>query len=91
MFMHPGPLRQHPIMPRAALGAAASSITQCGRSGGAAASEKPLVSTGDHTSSLAAHALQRLGVRRTTDLVGGYRAWTATGPPTVPGGSRAIA
>jgi rhodanese-related sulfurtransferase len=28
-----------------------------------------------YSSSLAAHVLRRLGLRRATDLVGGYRAW----------------
>jgi rhodanese-related sulfurtransferase len=42
------------------------------------------------TSSLAAHALRRLGVHRATDLVGGFRAWRAAGLPTVPGPSPAI-
>jgi rhodanese-related sulfurtransferase len=32
--------------------------------------------------SLAAAALQNLGVQRATDLVGGYRAWRAAGLPT---------
>lgn len=35
-----------------------------------------------YTSSLAAAALQELGVHRATDLVGGYRAWRAAGLPT---------
>ena len=43
-----------------------------------------------YTSSLAAHALQRLGVPRATDLAGGFRAWRAAGLPTVPGPSPAI-
>jgi len=43
-----------------------------------------------YTSSLAAAALQRLGVRRATDLVGGYRAWRAAGLPAVSGGSAAL-
>jgi rhodanese-related sulfurtransferase len=30
-----------------------------------------------YSSSLAAHSLQKLGVSRATDLVGGYRAWQA--------------
>ena len=42
------------------------------------------------TSSLAAHALRRLGVRRAADLDGGFRAWKAAGLPTVPGGSPAL-
>jgi rhodanese-related sulfurtransferase len=43
-----------------------------------------------YTSSLAAYALQRLGVRRAGDLDGGFRAWAAAGLPTVPGGSPAL-
>jgi rhodanese-related sulfurtransferase len=43
-----------------------------------------------YTSSLAAHALRRLGLRRATDLTGGYRAWRAAGLPTVPGGTPAL-
>jgi rhodanese-related sulfurtransferase len=34
------------------------------------------------TSSLAADALLRLGVRRATDVVGGFRAWRDAGLPT---------
>ena len=37
-----------------------------------------------YTSSLAAAALQDLGVRKATDLAGGYVAWEAAGLPTVP-------
>jgi rhodanese-related sulfurtransferase len=40
-----------------------------------------------YTSSLAAAALQQLGVHRATDVAGGYRAWRAAGLPTVPGGT----
>jgi rhodanese-related sulfurtransferase len=43
-----------------------------------------------YTSSLAAHALRRLGLDRATDLAGGYRAWRAAGLPTVPGGTPAV-
>jgi rhodanese-related sulfurtransferase len=43
-----------------------------------------------YSSSLAASDLRRLGVRRATDLIGGYRAWQAAGLPTVPGGTPAI-
>jgi rhodanese-related sulfurtransferase len=39
-----------------------------------------------YTSSLAAAALQELGVRRATDIVGGYRAWRAAGLPTLASG-----
>jgi rhodanese-related sulfurtransferase len=38
-----------------------------------------------YTSSLAAAALQDLGIHRATDVVGGYRAWAAAGLPTAPG------
>jgi rhodanese-related sulfurtransferase len=37
-----------------------------------------------YTSSLAAAALQDLGLWRATDIVGGFHAWRATGLPTVP-------
>ena len=43
-----------------------------------------------YASSLAADTLRRLGVRRATDVDGGFRAWTAAGLPTVPGGSSAV-
>jgi rhodanese-related sulfurtransferase len=39
-----------------------------------------------YTSSLAAAALQDLGLRHATDLVGGFHAWRATGLPIVPPG-----
>jgi rhodanese-related sulfurtransferase len=35
-----------------------------------------------YASSLAAASLQQLGIRRATDLDGGYRAWRAQGLPT---------
>jgi rhodanese-related sulfurtransferase len=35
-----------------------------------------------YASSLAARSLQELGLRRATDLVGGFRAWKAAGLPT---------
>ena len=38
-----------------------------------------------YTSSLAAAALQDLGIHRATDVVGGFRAWSAAGLPTAPG------
>jgi rhodanese-related sulfurtransferase len=38
-----------------------------------------------YTSSLAAAALQDLGIHRATDVVGGFRAWAAAGLPTAPG------
>jgi rhodanese-related sulfurtransferase len=37
-----------------------------------------------YTSSLAAAALQDLGLWRATDIVGGFREWRATGLPIVP-------
>jgi rhodanese-related sulfurtransferase len=40
-----------------------------------------------YTSSLAAAALQQLGVRRATDVIGGFQAWRAAGLPTTAGGS----
>jgi rhodanese-related sulfurtransferase len=43
-----------------------------------------------YASSLAADSLRRLGVPRTTDLDGGFRAWAAAGLPTIPGGSPAL-
>ena len=39
-----------------------------------------------YTSSLAAAALQELGVHRATDVEGGFRAWREAGLPTAPGG-----
>ena len=39
-----------------------------------------------YTSSLAAAALQQVGVRRATDVIGGFRAWRAAGLPTTAGG-----
>ena len=35
-----------------------------------------------YTSSLAAAALQDLGLARATDVIGGYQAWQAAGLPT---------
>ena len=40
-----------------------------------------------YTSSLAAAALQQVGVRRATDVIGGFQAWRAAGLPTTGGGS----
>jgi rhodanese-related sulfurtransferase len=37
-----------------------------------------------YTSSLAAAALQELGLHRATDVIGGYWAWTALGLPSAP-------
>jgi rhodanese-related sulfurtransferase len=42
-----------------------------------------------YTSSLAAAALLDLGLSRSTDLVGGYAAWTAAGLPTAAAAARA--
>ena len=39
-----------------------------------------LVCNEGYASSLAAETLQRVGLRRATDLVGGYRAWRALHP-----------
>jgi rhodanese-related sulfurtransferase len=41
-----------------------------------------LVCNEGYASSLAAAALQQLGLRRATDLVGGFRAWRTAGLPT---------
>ena len=38
-----------------------------------------------YTSSLAAAALQQVGVRRATDVIGGFRAWQQAGLPTLGG------
>jgi rhodanese-related sulfurtransferase len=43
-----------------------------------------------YSSSLAARDLRTLGVRRATDLIGGFRAWLAEGLPVRPGGSPAV-
>ena len=43
-----------------------------------------------YASSLAARDLQRLGLPRATDLIGGFRAWAAAGLPTEPGGRPAV-
>jgi rhodanese-related sulfurtransferase len=40
-----------------------------------------------YTSSLAASALQELGLHRATDVEGGFHAWQDAGLPTVPGGT----
>jgi rhodanese-related sulfurtransferase len=37
-----------------------------------------------YASSLAVDSLRRLGLRRATDLVGGFQAWRAAGLPVVP-------
>jgi rhodanese-related sulfurtransferase len=41
-----------------------------------------------YTSSLAATALHELGLSRATDVIGGYRAWTAAGLPSAPASER---
>ena len=43
-----------------------------------------------YTSSLAAAALQDLGLARATDVAGGYRAWQAAGLPTARPAERAV-
>ena len=43
-----------------------------------------------YTSSLAAAALHDLGLHRATDVIGGFRAWTAAGLPTAPGGAGTV-
>ena len=43
-----------------------------------------------YTSSLAAAALQDLGLTRATDVIGGYRAWQADGLPTASPEERAV-
>jgi rhodanese-related sulfurtransferase len=40
-----------------------------------------------YTSSLAAAALQQVGVRRATDVIGGFQAWRSAGLPTTAGGT----
>lgn len=42
-----------------------------------------------YTSSLAAASLQVLGIRRATDVIGGFRAWEAAELPTMAGGTPA--
>ena len=43
-----------------------------------------------YTSSLAAVALHDLGLHRATDLIGGFRAWSAAGLPTATAGAGAV-
>ena len=43
-----------------------------------------------YTSSLAAAALQDLGLYRATDVIGGFSAWTALGLPSAPGGAGTV-
>lgn len=40
-----------------------------------------IVCEGGFASSLAAHSLRRLGLLRSTDVIGGFQAWTAAGLP----------
>jgi rhodanese-related sulfurtransferase len=49
-----------------------------------------LVCTEGYASSLAAAALQDLGLTRATDLEGGFRAWAASGRPIVPSNHRKV-
>lgn len=44
-----------------------------------------------YTSSLAAAALQDIGLHNATDLAGGFMAWAAAGLPVMPGGSPPLA
>jgi rhodanese-related sulfurtransferase len=44
-----------------------------------------------YTSSLAAASLVDLGLERSTDMIGGYKAWVAAGLPTVRAIDRAVA
>jgi rhodanese-related sulfurtransferase len=44
-----------------------------------------------YTSSLAAAALHDLGLRRATDVIGGFRAWASAGLPTAPASAGAAA
>ena len=43
-----------------------------------------------YTSSLAAAALQDLGLYRAMDVIGGFRAWTAEGLPSAAGGAGTV-
>jgi rhodanese-related sulfurtransferase len=43
-----------------------------------------------YSSSLAARDLRALGLRRATDLVGGFRGWAAAGLPVRPGPTPAV-
>jgi rhodanese-related sulfurtransferase len=52
---------------------------------------RPIVMCAEgYTSSLAAAALQDLGLARATDVAGGYQAWQATGLPTARPAERAV-
>jgi rhodanese-related sulfurtransferase len=43
-----------------------------------------------YTSSLAAYALQQLGVRHATDVIGGFQAWRRAGLPTTGGSALTV-
>ena len=43
-----------------------------------------------YSSSLAARDLQRIGLPKATDLIGGFRAWAAAGLPVREGGTQAV-
>jgi rhodanese-related sulfurtransferase len=43
-----------------------------------------------YTSSLAAYALQQMGVHRATDVIGGFQAWLQAGLPTVGGSTLTV-
>ncbi|GGB31929.1 hypothetical protein GCM10011492_23270 [Flexivirga endophytica] len=43
-----------------------------------------------YSSSIAARDLQRLGFRRATDLIGGFRQYAADGHPVVPEPTRVV-
>ncbi|PRY42863.1 rhodanese-like domain-containing protein [Umezawaea tangerina] len=43
-----------------------------------------------YSSSLAARDLQRIGLPKATDLIGGFRAWSTAGLPIREGGTQAI-
>jgi rhodanese-related sulfurtransferase len=43
-----------------------------------------------YTSSLAAAALQDLGLHRATDMIGGFRAWLAQDLPSAPASARSV-
>jgi rhodanese-related sulfurtransferase len=51
--------------------------------------EVVVLCSGGYASSLAAASLQALGLHRSTDLEGGFQAWSAAGLPTIPGGTPA--
>jgi rhodanese-related sulfurtransferase len=49
-----------------------------------------ILCTDGYTSSLAAVALHDLGLRRATDVIGGFRAWSAAGLPAAPAGAGTV-